>query len=383
MHVAAGFLTLLLCSGPGAEVAIDRTPPPRLAGGRFTAELDRGLTASWSGLSAREVLGRISAEREIAILLDRRIDPSQEIAVDFAGEPLRDALQSLASRIGAEMRLVGNVVYVGPASAAVKLRTLVELRGDELNATEIPLRRRQELARRRTIHWNDLDRPAEILRRLAASYELDVLGLEKVPHDLWAGATLPDVSAREALSLVLIQFDLTFAWAEGGSAIRIVPLPERLVLERRYRPRGESAAAAAERWRGEFAELQAEPLGGEVVVTATAEQHEAIAESLQPRRSPGASRATERPTPIERRRFTLQMERVPASALMKKLEESGIVFEYDAAQLAAAGVDLDQPITVRVRDAAPDEFFRAVFEPLGLRHSFGGLTVTLSVRRQD
>lgn len=382
MDMTACFLTVVLCGGPGAEVVLDRSPAPRLAGGRFTAELQRPLTASFKGLPLRDVLRRISDEREIAILLDRRIDPSQEVAVDFAGERLADALQDLSTRAGAEMRVAGHVVYLGPSSAAAKLRTLVELRGEELNSRETPLRQRQELARRRTIHWNDLDRPADIVRETASAYALEVLGLEKIPHDLWAGATLPDLSAREALSLVLIQFDLTFQWGEGASAIRIEPLPDRLVLERRYRPRGESAAAAAERWRGEFSGLQAEPLGSEVVVTATAEQHEAIADSLRPRRSRTRSHATERPTPIERRRFTLQMERVPASALMRKLEESGIEFGYSAAELSDAGIDLDQPITVRVRDAGPDELLRAVFEPLGLRPTYEGLTVTLTPRRE-
>jgi hypothetical protein len=381
MYVAAGLLTALLCSGPGAEVVTDGFPPARLAGGRFTAELNRPLTASWKGLPLRDVVRRISDEREISILLDRRIDPSQELAIDFAGEPLRDALQIIASKARAEMRVIANVVYLGPEATAAKLRTVIELRGEELNTSETSLSRRQELAGRRTIHWNDLDRPADIVRRVASLYGLEVPGLEQVPHDLWSGATLPDLSAREALSLVLIQFDLTFAWEEGGAAIRIVPLPERLVLERRYRPRGESSAAAAERWRGEFPGLRAELRGNEVAVTATAEQHEAIAESLQPRRSTGRSHAAERPMPIEHRRFTLQMERVPVSALMEKLEESGMIFEYDAAKLAQAGVDLDQAITVRVRDAEPDEFFRAVFEPLGVRHSFKGLRVRLSPHR--
>lgn len=383
MDITACFLTVVLCGGPGVEVVLDGSPDPRLTGGRFTAKLQRPLTASFKGLTLRDVLRRISDEREIAILLDRRIDPSQEVAVDFTGERLGEALQALSTRAGAEMRVAGNVVYFGPSSPAAKLRTLIELRVEELNTREIPLRRRQELARRRTIHWNDLDRPTDIVREIASAYALEVLGLEQVPHDLWAGATLPGLSACEVLSLVLIQFDLTFHWVEGGSAIRIEPLPDRLVLERRYRPRGESAAAAAERWRGEFSGLQAEPLGSEVVVTATAEQHEAIADSLGPRRSPVRSDGQEKPTPLERRRFTLQMERVPASALMGKLEESGIQFEYKAAELSEAGVDLDQPITVRVRDAGPDEFLRAVFDPLGLRHTYEGLTVTLTPRRKS
>lgn len=376
MQFSIALLTGILLGGPEIEVTLDRPVPLRLAGGRFDAELNSGLTASWKNVPLRPVLRRIEDERQISILLDRRIDPLREIAIDFAGVPLRTALQQFAARAGAEVRAVGNAVYIGPAAAAANLRTLVELRRDELESSATA-RRRFELSRRRTIHWNDLERPAEILSRIASRYDLSVAGLEQIPHDLWAGATLPEMTAGEALSLVLIQFDLTFAWADRGAGIQIVPAPEQVQLERRYQPRGVSAATAAARWREEIPGLVAEVSGREVVVRGTAEQHEAVAERVQPGRRSIPPRVGDRPTPIERRQFSLRIDRVPASALMRKLEESGIVFQYDATALAEAGIDLEQPISLDIREARADEFFRAVFEPLELRHSIDGLTVTL------
>lgn len=379
MHISVALLTGILLSGPEFEVLPERPVPMRLAGGKFEAELRRPITAAWQSVPLRSVLRRIADERQVTILLDRRIDPTREIAVDFAGTPLAAALETLASQCDADVRAVANAAYVGPSEAAAKVRTLMELRRDELVATEsaVPTRRQFELSQRRTIHWNDLDRPEDILRTVGSLYSLEVAGLERIPHDLWAGATLPEVTAGEALSLVLIQFDLTFAWTDRGEGLRIVPAPERPKLERRYRPRGQTAMATAVEWREAVPGLVTEPAGTQVVVRGTAEQHDAVAELIRPTRRPRAESSAEGPTPVERRQFSLKIDQVPASALMKKLEESGIVFEYDAEALQAAGIDLDQPISLTIRDAKAEEFFRAVFEPLGLKHSIEGLTVRL------
>ena len=64
-----------------------------------------------------------------------------------------------------------------------------------------------------------------IVEQIAGRYKLKVKDLDRVPHDVWAHATLPSVNSYEALSLVLIQFDLTFQWNNDASTIQIVPLP--------------------------------------------------------------------------------------------------------------------------------------------------------------
>src|SRR5262249_13588918 len=151
--------------------------------------------------------------RHVAILLDRRIDPTASLRADAGGEMLGDFLERLASGSNSGAVLVGNSVYLGPAAAASKLRTLVALRTQGLSARgEIPAGRRGELIRASTVRWENLDSPGDVLTRLAERYQLKIDGLELVPYDLWGGAVLPEASAAEAFSLVLIQFDLTFGW---------------------------------------------------------------------------------------------------------------------------------------------------------------------------
>ena len=122
-----------------------------------------------------------------------------------------------------------------------------------------------------------MSQPAELVRRLAERHQLEVEGLEQVPYDLWAGAALPQVTAAQALSLVLIQFDLTFEWVAEAQRVRIVPIPNEVGIERGHLPgKGQTPATALAQWREQFPKLEARLLDGEVVVRGTLEQHETL-----------------------------------------------------------------------------------------------------------
>lgn len=82
--------------------------------------------------------------------------------------------------------------------------------------------------------------------------------------------------------------------------------------------------------------------------------------------------------PIQRRKFTLRVKRVPLLAIMKKLEQSGIEFDYDNSQLVDAGIDLNQQIDISVKDANAREFFDTLFASLKLNYQIQRTRVTLS-----
>ncbi len=375
---------LLMCvagaAPPTDDVSIDRPAPKLLAGAQFRKALEQPFSATWNGVSLRRVIHKVGERGEVSVLLGRRIDPGQPVALSVDGETLRGVFDRIGHGVGAKVSVVGSTVYIGPASATRKLRTLVQLRSDELieASTKSGAKRHSALSRRRMLHWSDLESPTELLNRIAKRHDLEIQDLDSVPHDLWAGTTLASVNAVEALSLVLIQFDLTFAWGSERNVIRLLPIPERVQLERRYRPRGQSAAQAAAAWREKIAGIDVELLGGYVVVRGTLEQHEAVAELLRPvGRRPAGPRKGKLPE-LKRRKFTLTLDGVPAQALMQKLEESEVEFRYDAIALKAAGVDLDRVISLDVKEAGADVFFHAVFDPLGLQFEIDGYTVRLS-----
>ena len=160
----------------------------------------------------------------------------------------------------------------------------------------------------------------------------------------------------------------------------MVAAPERPVIEKRHRVKGRTAAAALKLVKQFAPDLDAKVDGSDLVVRGLLENHEAVAALF------GGS-ATKKPDaatgvkPIKQRLFTLKIDRVPARVHMKKLEESEIVFEYDAEQLAAAGIDLDQPIKLEVEKASAADFFKAVFDPLRLTVEIDNLTVKLKPKR--
>ena len=65
---------------------------------------------------------------------------------------------------------------------------------------------------------------------------------------------------------------------------------------------------------------------------------------------------------------------------MKQLERTGVVFEFDAKALKAAGIRLDQAVSLDVRQVTAAVFFERLFGPLGLSAKIDGLTVRLQVK---
>ena len=69
--------------------------------------------------------------------------------------------------------------------------------------------------------------------------------------------------------------------------------------------------------------------------------------------------------------------RGPAAAVIDELAKSGIRVVYDAGALQQHGIDLQQRVKVDVKDVGPEDFFAALFGPLGLKCELSGVTVRL------
>ena len=351
-----------------------------LTGPKFQLELDQATSGTWANVELRGLLVTLASQRRVAILLDRRIDPSIRMPLEIVNRSLRDGLKEIAVKVSAQVSVPENVVYVGPAAAVQRLRTLIELRSAELQSKSQPVseRRRTELTKRQTVTWDDLDTPDDILNKIAGQYRLEIRHAELVPHDLWAGNTLPSVTAAEALSLVLVQWNLTFAWIDGGQGIELVPVPEKVIVERRPRVKGRTAADLQKAVAEQFPDLEAQVDGGEFVVRGTVEEQEEVVALLNPSTRKPATPAV---APLRQRKFTLNFKRAPVRAVMQELERSKVVFVYDAAALASAGVDLDQTVDLSLDNASADEFFKKLFTPLKLSFEIDNVTVKLSPKK--
>lgn len=391
MILMAGFNTvrsrcgLTIAAAIGCCVAAagqERTAP--LTGAKLQNELDKPVSIArdsitHEGAELRPLLQRVATERGVALTLDRRVDPGTRIDSELPPLRLRDALGKIASAANCVSLVVGDTVFIGPREGTGNLRTLIALRDAELNeSVGLPPVRGSELRRAWTFAWDDLDRPSELVLVAAQHWALQVEGLNRVPHDLWAAGRLAGVNAVDALSLLLVQFGLTFEWTTDRAGVRIVPIPDAVAITRAHSVRRVTPVQALARVRDLFPNLEVRVQGRELIATGTVEEQDVVARLArgEPPDEPGP-----KPVdfgPLSRRRFTIDVNSRPVEAVLQTLIANGVDVQYDAAKLNAAGVDLSRKISFSLKDAPVDVLFRAICDPAGLNFAVKGETVTLT-----
>ncbi len=376
--LAAVCLGLVATTGSGDEGA----PPLQRwhTGSLFRRELERPVNIIRTGIGVREILSRLAEIHQVAMLLDRRIDPDRRIDVQLSHTTLLEGLQLLAGQWDAEAVTLGSTVYIGPSQAVDRSLTLVQRLQGEIRERGNGAAGRQafELSQGHTFRWDDLARPIDIVQDMADRGDIQLLHTELVPHDLWAGGVMADVSVVEGLTIVLGQYDLAFHLSPDGREAELYHEAGRVTFERPHVPRTMTTVAAAEQIRAVWPLLPLKIEGPRLVIDATALEHARIAEILTP--APRSAEPAERLSlgPLSQRRFTFQVVRRPFSAVIRTLEANDIVVDYDADALREAGIDLDKKVSLQLEQATPDELFEALCSPLGLEYRITGKTVHLS-----
>jgi hypothetical protein len=356
--------------------------PGWLTGKAFQQILKEPLSVTWAQVDLRTVSRRLEENRRVALLVDRRLDPSATL--DFRADdlPLDELVARLAQVRGGVVRVVGNTVYLGPEEPSTPLRTLVALRSRELNDAIREGTGKRGFVKPYDFQWTDLATPRELLERLAQRHSFELRGIERVPHDLWAAGNLPQSTLAEALSLILIQFDLTFAWRKGGAGVQIEPIAGEPRLEQSHAtPKGTKPRAWLERIEQELPGRQPKLAGEAVVFAGLQEEHEAIEalrDQLRGTRLP-TKKGKENPPGAKEVRYTLRMQDKPVGSLLKTLEsrQPAYQFEYDAAALQQAGIRLEQRITLDVKEATLEELLRTALSQVRLGFEIDGQKVRL------
>jgi hypothetical protein len=321
-----------------------------------------------SNTSLRQALRKISAGVRLAIVLDRRVDPEQDVEFDVANTPLVEALAKVAAKAQAGAAVLGAVAYIGPPETARDLRTLAALASDA--AGRQPARQKQAALASRPLRWAALATPAEVLQLLGDEAGVEIKGLDQIPHDLLAATDLPAMPWVDRLTLVAAQFGLTFRFDRGGRAVTLVPIRAPVRIERSY-PSGRDARAQIERFRELAPDAEITASRGRIVVRGRLEDQERVA-------APKAAAADSRPG---EQVYTLTYEGATLDSFLKQAAEKlGLEFEVDWGALAAAGVKPASPVAIDVQNASLDELLRAAFDPLGLKFERRDKTVKVSAK---
>lgn len=362
---------------------LDRELPVYRSAQEFRTAIQQPLTASWDNVPLRDLLRSLGDTQRVGLWLDRRLDPTTTVKLTLVDQSLTTGLSQIASELEARVIPVGNVLWIAPEPTATWARTTLAQRDAELHGPQssVPEKRQFALVNRKTIHWPALTSPQEILDQIAQRFDLQIEADAPLRHDLWGPGAIPLATATEALTLILLQYDLDFRWDAQGRSVRLVPFARPPLIERRYRPRGRQTLAELQKqWATQFPELTLRVAQDELLVLGRVEDHEQLDELQRPRGS--ATSTTDPPpvVPLRRRQFTLRVENVPIRAVMKELEKSGVVFEFSDEEFREAGVDLNQRTSLDVKQTGAEEFLKQLFAVLPVRIAIDDVTVRLTLR---
>lgn len=371
--VAAGLTALVLLGLAGANPAAAQQEPAWLTGPALNRALAEETTVAWGGMPLGDALSSLARRHHVAVVLDRRVDPTRTLALE-GSFPLREVFLN-AARIYSEkhtgdgvlprpaqpldVAFLGPVVYVGPTEAAQHLRTVAELRREEVR--HVPAAKRSRLVRSQASHWDDAAEPRQLVADLAKEAGVNLENPAAIPHDLWPAASLPALPWCDRLTLILAQFDLTFTVSADGSRLRLRPLADTdRTLARNY-PGGSNPEATAAAFREKSPRAQVQVQGNQVVIRGRLEDHEA-ASGKTPSPAPAST-----PSPGGVDQYSLKINELPLRAVLEYLARNlKLEMQVDEAALQAAGLSLDRRVSFQVENVSLDQLLEAAVKPAGL-----------------
>ncbi|MEN6459040.1 MAG: STN domain-containing protein [Thermoguttaceae bacterium] len=293
-----------------------------LTGASLDERLAEPIDVLWAENPLRPALMRLSRACRVAILIDRRVDPGQKLDFSLRGVPLGEALETIARGRHLGVARLGSVIYLGPRPVADRLPAVAAALDKAVR--RLPTALQRKFRQPKALSWPDLATPREVLAELGLQNRFEIANLEEIPHDLWAAAELPPLPLVDRLTLVAIQFGQTFEASNRGSKLMLAltPVPRDLP---------------------------------------------ATSKGLSSSRRPSAG-STHGSTPGEDR-FTINVREKPVGPVLRQLAERlGLELRMDEQAIQAAGISLDQRVSVHLENATADEVFRKLLD--GTRLSF-------------
>jgi hypothetical protein len=325
-------------------------------------QLEQPVSINWLGVPLRQAVQNLARSQRVALMLDRRVDPDQEIELTLNDVALGEALSRIAAKLNLGMSRSGPVMYLGPAATAERLRTLVELREQEIDRLPAALRARLRVPK--SCRWAMLSTPRELLAAAGGDYGLRIEPSSNLPHDLWPAGELPPVGLAERISLITAQFDLTFELSPDGGAVGLIPMPQRPVLEKSYRAASPAEAIGSLKNIVKHAELI--PGDRTILVRGPAEEHDLVAAMLSGKK---VRRAV-----VKQGKTIYQLKIVmPVGRLIRELgPKLNLDIEIDEPAIERAGLSLDKDVNISVKDVSEEQLLKAVLEPAGLTFTRAG-----------
>ena len=192
-----------------------------LANARFEQQLEALISTRWD-LPLKDVLNSISETQRVAIFLDRRINPAQQIQLEVQDKSMNVALQQIANQANSQISHIRNVIYIGPKKTTHLLATVAAIHAEQHRRNHAENTRIFTIGK--STQWNRLSQPQSIVTAIAKTVNAQITNIEQIPFDLWDKHTLPNLPFAMRMSIVLAGFDLTYQMNNDRS-ITLVPFP--------------------------------------------------------------------------------------------------------------------------------------------------------------
>ena len=314
---------------------------------------------------ARESLTKLSEAWRMAIFIDRRIDPSQQLVVTATQQPMEEGLKQIAATLKADVCYLDCVVYFGPPGATDRIATMAAVKRAE--ARKLPPAAAKIWLHREPWSWGELASPRELLTYLAEHERISIQNVAEVPHDLWPAVDLPPLRLVDRFALVLAGFDLTLDIDAKGTTARIVPIPEKVELVKDYTH--SITGAQLRQLRGQYSDATIQRLPRGVRVRGTLRVHTAIERIVR-----GEPKVAATNQPVELR-FHIEVKEKPLGAVLKKIVQDA---ELEVSITNEATPALQQRVSFRVQDATLHQLLEATIDGTGLTFQLDGTRLLIS-----
>lgn len=363
---ACALLSAVLAPALPADAQLGGPSHDWKTGPALQRQLDAVIGLTWPDNPLRDSLQRLAQTQQVAMLLDRNVDPGRRVAFASGDLPLAKMLDLVADRLDLAVCYIGPVVYLAPKPVAARAATLADIRRDEMRRLPDAAR----LAQRKACSWEMLAEPRSLVSAAADEYGVRVENIDRVPHDLWPAADLPPLDLSERLTLLLSGFHLTFAWSADGASIRLVEIDETASVVRKYEQAPTSALSSL---ASRFPRAKVQRGSRGLVVEAAYETHLAIERLLRDAAAP-ARKPPPAGAPTERKLYSLRIENKPARAVVATVANDN---NWTLVVSPQADAPLARLISLDVKEVSLDELLSKTLMPLGLgwRLSDGKLEV--------
>lgn len=187
------------------------------------------ISVSWQQAHLRSHLMHFARSQQLAIVLDRRVDPNQKLDVVVKNVSIEQFLLRIAQATGTKFCRFGDCYYLGPPENAQRLLGISAMlsRGRQ--------RKQNFLSRSAAMWWPSLTTPQEVLQRLSLENDFEIKGIDSIEHDLMSALSIPPMRLDMRMVLLLSQFDCWFKQNKSTNAISIIAPPKNLKASLRMR----------------------------------------------------------------------------------------------------------------------------------------------------